>query len=278
VILIRRIIKAALTVSLLLSTARYAPPVQAAEEEATQVPILMYHKVSKDMSRLGKFTVSPGDFEADLQYLRDNGYTTLTMADLIAYVQEGVELPKRPVVLTFDDGAYSDYLYVFPLLQVYEMKAVISIIGRVTDEYSAEGRTDIHYPHLIWDQIREMVMSGCIEIQNHGYDMHHGCGVQRAYGETGRNYEQRMSADLTQLQTRALAETGVIPNTFTYPFGGYNTESEELLRTLGFSASLICEERVNLLKPGDDECLFGLGRILRPHNKSAAQILQQVKG
>ena len=70
----------------------------------------MYHHILKDQSRLNKYTISPDEFRRDMQYLQDNGYTPVLMQDLLLFVQEGVPLPDKPVMITFDDG-YARFIF-----------------------------------------------------------------------------------------------------------------------------------------------------------------------
>lgn len=257
-----------------------APSAVAETEEDIRVPIIMYHKVSTNCGLLGKYCITPEEFEADLKYLQDHDYGVITITDLISFVHYGIELPKNPIVLTFDDGNYSDYRYVYPLLQKYNTRAVFSIIGSPTDEYTQENRQDINYPHLTWFQICEMMESGLIELQNHGYNLHsqqNGVqGAQKESCESQDEYNARLKEDVMKLQNRALEKTGIAPNTFTYPFGAYCPESDEALSDAGFYATLVCEERVNILKPGDTKCLFGLGRILRPHGTDPGAFFENI--
>ena len=247
-----------------------------AEPIAVEVPIIMYHKITKDSGQLGRFAITPAEFEADLQFLQDSDFEAVTMADLIRFAHGEGTLPARPLVLTFDDGYFSDYLYLFPLLQQYDTRAVSSIIGKTTDDYTAEGR-DILYPHLLWPQIVEMAASGLVEIQNHGYDLHctrQGArGAMRRRGEGDTDYAKRLTGDLMRLQTRAEEILGTAPSTFTYPFGAKSDGTDELLKSLGFSASLMTEGKRNLLTRGDADCLFSMGRIIRPHGRSLQEIL-----
>lgn len=253
---------------------------EAQAPENVRVPIIMYHRVTTNSGLLGKLSITPDEFEADLKYLQDNDYNVITMTDLISYVYYGIELPKNPIVLTFDDGNYSDYRYVYPLLQKYNTRAVISVIGYITDEYSLENRQDINYPNLTWHQINEMMDSGLIELQNHGYDLHRKSGgvygAKKHSGENEEAYFSRLKADAMKLQNRALEKTGITPNTFTYPFGAYSPQSDNAIARSGFYASLICEERVNLLTVGDTDCLYGLGRSLRPHGADSGAFFESI--
>ena len=127
------------------------------EKEGLKVLIIMYHSVLN--ARNGKYIISPAELENDLKYLKDNGYHTITMGDLIAYVYDGKELPEKPVVLTFDDGCYNNYFYAFPMLSEYGMKAVISIVGEYTDKYTASNIVNVNYSNLRWVDINMLMSS-----------------------------------------------------------------------------------------------------------------------
>ena len=243
---------------------------------AVEVPIILYHKVSKDRGQLGEFCIHPEEFEADLLFLKDNGFEAVTMRNLIDFVAGEGDLPEKPVVLSFDDGYFSDYHYVFPLLLEYDVPIVSAIIGKVTDDYTAEGRGDINYPHLIWPQIQEMAASGLVEFQNHGYDLHcvkTGMGAKQRRGESEADYTKRLDRDLNRLQDRAREMLGEAPTTFAYPFGAKSPSSDTVLKHLGFSASLTSGSRKNRIVLGDENCLFNLGRINRSHGGSIEAIL-----
>ena len=261
----------------LLLTCTLPQIAHASTAEAMEVPIIMYHKVTKDSGQLGKFAITPVEFEEDLKFIQESEFTAVTMADLIRFVHKGEALPEKPLVLSFDDGYFGDYLYVFPLVCTYGIPIVSSIIGKVTDEYTAEGRTDILYPHLLWPQIVEMVESGLVEIQNHGYDLHCSrqgvSGAKRRRGEGDSAYADRLAADLMKFQERAEEMLGTTPSTFTYPFGAKSSGTDEILKSLGFSASLMTEGKRNTLIQGDGDSLFSLGRIIRPHGRSLEEIL-----
>ena len=249
----------------------------SATREAVEVPLIMYHKVTKDAGQIGKFAITPAELEADLQFIRDSEYQVVTMQALIDFVHGHGKLPPKPLVLTFDDGYFGDYHYVYPLIWQYNIPVVSSIIGKVTDEYTAEAREDIIYPHLTWPQVEEMARSGLVEFQNHGYDIHcvrHGvAGAKRRRGESEAAYAERLEEDLNNLQHRLAEHTKTAPTTFTYPFGAKSEGTDAIIKRLGFQASLMVEGKRNMVTKGDADCLFSMGRIIRPHGRSLEQIL-----
>jgi len=256
----------------LLSALRWATPAVPASVEAENgvaVPIIMYHSLMT--SRQGDYVIDPALFEQDLQYIQAAGYQTVTVADLITYVDKGTPLPAKPILLTFDDGYYNNYLYAHPLLQQYGMRAVISPIAGVSEFYSdhPDQQSRPHFSNLTWEQLREMAESGVWEVQNHSYDLHHNeknqrKGAAKRRGESDDTYTRMLTADLTAAQNLLTRHVGVTPTAFAYPFGAYSAASQPVLEQLGFRASLSCEEKVSRITRSPDS-LWRLGRYRRPH-------------
>lgn len=117
-------------------------------EDSVRVPILMYHSILRDSARQGKYVISPAVLAADLDALQEKGYTAVTVSDLLAYVQDGADLPEKPVMITFDDGYYNNYIYAYPLLKQRGMKAVVSIIGSQTALFTDNGEENAYWSHL----------------------------------------------------------------------------------------------------------------------------------
>lgn len=243
------------------------------------LPIIMYHSIQKDESKAGKYVITPQGFENDLKFLEENGYETVFMSDVVKYVKGEASLPEKPIVLTFDDGYYNNYTYAYPLLKKYHMKAVISIVGIYTDMYSQNEDNSAEYAHLNWDTVNEMMESGIIEFQNHSYNLHindkNRNGSKKRSGESLTDYEKLLSYDLNLLQTEFLEHTGYVPNVYTYPFGAVSTDSFDIIKDLGFSASLSCENKTNYIKPGETEDLYMLNRFIRTSSNSVSSILKQ---
>ena len=125
----------ALMISLSGLITHIAVPAEApAGSQALALPIVMYHHILKEPTRLNSYTISPDEFRQDLQYLRDNGYQSILIQDLIDYVNGEAELPEKPVMITFDDGYESFYEYAFPILKEMKFRAVFSVVGTYVDQ------------------------------------------------------------------------------------------------------------------------------------------------
>ncbi len=171
--------------------------------EDVNVPVLMYHAVSDYMWGINELFVSPSEMEKQLQYLVDNGYDPIWFEDL-AYVEDY----DKPVILTFDDGYDDNYTELFPLLQKYQVKATIFVIG------NAPGTNH----KMTAEQIKEMSDSGLVSIQSHAYthDYLDYMGEDSLVWELGES--QRV---LTQI-------TGRVPYVLCYPSGRYSNLTLEV--------------------------------------------------
>ncbi len=236
------------------------------------LPIIMYHSILKANKSKGKFVISPRTFEEDLKYIKDNGYTTIVMQDLIDYIYENKDLPEKPIMLTFDDGYYNNYLYAFPLLKDYHCKIVLSPIGKQCDIYSENKDKNPNYAHCSWDNLKEMKDSGLVEIQNHSYNMHtitkNRRGCKKNKNESLEHYQNAFCNDINLMQSKVEDILDITPTTFVFPFGAVSKCSLDILHQLGFKATLSCEGKINKLTK-NPESLYGLYRILRlPHISS----------
>ena len=171
--------------------------------ENVNVPVLMYHAVSDDMWGISELFVSPSEMEKQLAYLVENGYDPIWFQDL-----SHVEDYDKPVILTFDDGYDDNFTELFPLLQKYEVKATVFVIG------NAMGKSH----KMTAEQVKELSDSGLITVQSHGYT-HHDMDVM---GEEELDYEL---GETWRVLTRT---TGKIPSVLCYPTGRYSSLTIEV--------------------------------------------------
>lgn len=162
--------------------------------------VLEYHNFTENASQAADYTMTVSALRRDLDFLRDNGYTTVLPRELAAgQLDDGSPLPQKAVLLTFDDGYESNYTLAFPILREYGAKAAISLITSRIDE-RADG-------FLTWDECREMAKSGLVEFASHTNDCHIRPDAPGIELETGQNV-----------------------TTFTYPLGKMELWAEPFLQ------------------------------------------------
>lgn len=250
-------------------------PVSA--QPGVPVPILMYHSICADTQKENKFVLSPKELEKDLKYLQENGFETILIEDLIAYTESNAPLPEKPVVLTFDDGYLNNKTNALPLLEKYHMCAVINVVGEFTDIFSDTEDLDPRYAHMTWDDIAELAETGYIEIGSHTYNLHHDGkrkGAKKKPNEGVEDYKNMLRRDLSALQQTLTEKSGVTPVTFAYPYGHVSEESLDIIRKVGFKASLSCYEKMNYITR-DPSCLYLLGRYNRPSGISTQEFMKK---
>lgn len=250
-------------------------PVQQ-EIKPVKLAVIMYHGLIKDAKLQNNYMINPDFFESDLKYLKENGYNTILIQDLIDYFEKGKELPENPVMLTFDDGYYNNYYYAYPLLKKYNSKAIISPIGYTADAEQGTGKKNPAYSQCDWNEYKEMVESGLVEIQNHTFNLHKNIngrkGASIKKNENYEEYHKMLADDLEKFNNRMFEELGKKPTAFTYPFGAKSQSTLKIVKELGFEAALDCEEKITEITSKED--LYEIHRFLRPNNMSTQKFFE----
>lgn len=247
------------------------------ENRQVSLPILMYHSLLKDSQMQGTYVISPEDFERDMKYLKEKGYSSVTFKDLTDYVNKGTPLPEKPIMITFDDGYYNNYLYGMPILKKYGYTAVISPIVKCTEEYSQTENISPVYGCCGWKELKEMMSSGTFTVENHTYYLHSLKGRKGASSLSGESYEEyavSAGTDIQKAQKLISENLGTTPLCFTYPYGAFDENSQRFVEEAGFSASMTCTEKLNTIT-NDPKSLYGLGRYIVTPENSAREILEK---
>jgi len=185
------------------------------------VPILCYHRFGTSAATAGwggKMTVSPNNFAAQLDWLARNDYQVIRLTQLQAFLEGKQALPKRSVVITFDDGYESVYRHALPVLRKYNFPATLFVY---TDFIGAGDA-------LSWAQLQELSASGLVSVQAHSKT--HRNLIERATGETDERYRQMLEQEARaprEVLERKLA--GPVRH-YAYPYGDAN---EAVLDVLG---------------------------------------------
>ena len=149
----------------------------------------------------------------------------------------------------------------------YGMKFVFSPIAKEAEKYSKINDENPSYAHANWNHISEMQKSGLVEIQNHTYDMHQTksprVGCTKNAGESKEIYREKLSNDVSKAQDLIEKNIGFKPTAFFYPFGACSKCSDDIIKSLGFKATFLCESKMNYIKRSPDS-LYRLHRFIRP--------------
>lgn len=260
------------------SVSQYEQAINNKLYQNCELPIIMYHAFLKDEKMHGKFVIHPDQFDADIAYILEKGYTPILINELISFTQGNADLPDKPIIITIDDGYYNNYLYAFPILKKYGAKAVISPIVKFSEIYSEHEENNAYYSHITWEQGKEMLASNLIEFQNHTYDMHSSDsgrkGLKRKPGETVEEYQETLYDDLYKAHNTIKDNFGFIPRAIVFPFGSYCKDADKVIKEIGYSVSLSCEEGINTVTQGCD--LNMLKRFNRPHGKTSEEFFSNI--
>ncbi len=127
----------------------------AAIAEGSKILVLNYHQIDNKNNPLA---VSISNFDAQMKFLADSGCITITPNELYAGLNGEIDLPPKPVLITFDDGYIDNYTNAYPILKKYGLRATIFIIPAFTGVYPG---------YMTWEQLKEMEQSGTINIESH---------------------------------------------------------------------------------------------------------------
>ena len=233
-----------------------------------KLPIVMYHQLTKNSSKSGKYVLTVEQFEKDLIYLKEKGYKTISVEQLLEYSKGNFDLPEKTIMITFDDGCETLYAYALPLLKKYGFCAVGFVIGALADEYSQNQDHNLTYSYLNWEEIKSLCDSGVIDIQSHSYNLHKNSegrsGMKKKKSETVNQYSEFLTEDMAKMKEKMLEYVGKEPIALAYPFGSFSDETKGIIKSYGISMAFTCEEKVNIIKKTESDWLFRLGRYNRP--------------
>jgi peptidoglycan/xylan/chitin deacetylase (PgdA/CDA1 family) len=186
------------------------PPEAIQKGRALVLPILMYHHVGSLPKGADKIqadlTVPTANFEAQVQWLKDSGYTSITLEDIYLASQGKLTLPKKPVVFTFDDGYEDVFQNAVPILKKYGYTGSFGIITHKPGTVAGEN---IYAP---WSDIAQAYIAG-EEIVSHTQTHFDGSNPKFTagfiYGE--------LSGSIADIKKNL----GFATNILIYPYGHY---------------------------------------------------------
>ncbi|ENY5351877.1 polysaccharide deacetylase family protein [Klebsiella aerogenes] len=228
-------------------------------QEDNGIPLLTYHHILRDEEnsrfRHTSTTTSVRAFSNQMTWLRDQGYTTLTMYQLEGYLRNKVNLPARSVVITFDDGLKSVNRYAYPILKQYGFHATAFIISsRIKRHPQKWDPKSLQFMSI--SELRQI--QDVFDVQSHTHFLHrvdaarHPILLSRNYHNILFDFERSRRA-LSQFNPHVLY--------LSYPFGGYNATAVKAANDAGFHLAVTTVR--GKVKPGDNPFLLKRLYILR---------------
>lgn len=220
---------------------------------ARHLPVLMYHHVS---DKPGQITLSPRTFRAQMKWLAESGWKTVTAAEVEAFYH-GARLPRKSVMLTFDGGWLDNWLQVFPVLQEFNLHAHLFLVTSLISDgpvripasepvYShdecqmlvKQGRAD--EVMLRWSEVREMHHSGLVEFHSHTH-------THRRWDQkpVSRNPSDLLRVDILLSRKRMREMLGYCSQHLCWPEGWYCSDYIHVAEELGFTYLYTTERRMN---------------------------------
>lgn len=190
-----------------------------------RIAVLCYHRISK--KGRSPFTIPPDVFEKQMRFLFEKGYTVLSLRRLVSYLRllrrgrvGKARLPRKAVVITFDDNYTSVYKVALPILRKYRFSATNFVYTR----FMTAGRWRI-YRRL---SPRE------IDIQSHTHN--HVDLAQRLEGESDTKYKRRLFQEMRDARVFISKKLGREVRYLAYPYGTYNKTVIRIARLSGYWA------------------------------------------
>lgn len=183
-----------------------------------RVPILMYHRVDDMLIPGDSFspglTVAVPKFDAEMAYLKNNGYQTVGLTELYQALYENKPLPPKTVIITFDDGYADNYLYAFPILKKYNLKATFFVVSNFfgASQY-----------YLTAEQIKEMSDAG-MDIESH----------TETHSNLSQLPKEKLETELRGSRAKIEALIGKPVYFLAYPYGRYSPLVEAETKAAGY--------------------------------------------
>ncbi|NTV52114.1 MAG: polysaccharide deacetylase family protein [Candidatus Firestonebacteria bacterium] len=229
------------------------------------LPILMYHRISPQPDPGSDLTVTPGAFQTQLRYLREHGYASITLEHLARACRGEARLPRRSVVITFDDAYASLLEHAHPLLTRSGYTATVFAVAQ------ALGR------HNFWDDGKGVPRETCLgraelaALQGQGWEIgSHGLSHANLAGLAPEAL-RRETADSRSLLEEALQSP---VNVFAYPFGSWDAAARAAVAQAGYAAACA-------ISPGTRSVtadLFALRRVYVKPTDSNGDFARKLSG
>lgn len=177
------------------------------------IPVLYYHSINYEAEN--ELRIPKEKFKEQMQYLKDNGYTTLSLDEFYNFLSKNNPVPDKSVIITFDDGYKDNYENAFPILKEFGFKATIFMIT---------GNIDKEKDFLTSNQLKEMSKYN-IDIESH--TVSHSKLDTLDYSNQVRELK-----DSKEFLEKLLGKN---VKYIAYPYGEWNENTLKAVKTVGYN-------------------------------------------
>jgi len=203
----------------------------AAAEEPVQIPVLNYHRFGPAVA--DGMTVTTMVFAAQLQWLKDNGYTVIPLRTLVNYLQgQGPPPPPKSVVITADDAHKTVYTDMLPLVRQYHIPVTLFIYPSAVSNASYA---------MTWEQLQECKQTGLFDMQSHTF--WHPNFKREKKKLKPEDYQKLVMTQLAKSKASLERRFGNPVDLLAWPFGIYDQELERFAQQAGYTAAFSIERR-----------------------------------
>ena len=195
------------------------------------VTVLAYHGFTREKSSKKMF-VREQDFEEQMRFLKDQGYTVVSLERLYNFIERKQSLPAKSVVITIDDGWCSLYEIAYPILKKFGYPATIFLYTDFIDKTKC----------LNWYQLQEMAENG-FDIQSHTQSHQNLSWANK--NESFSQYFLTVRQEIEQAEQIIETKIGVKPTFLAYPYGSYNDLVIAYLKKRGYRGGLTVTRAAN---------------------------------
>ncbi|MCK5848235.1 MAG: polysaccharide deacetylase family protein [Caldisericia bacterium] len=234
--------------------------------------VLNYHDICENGNI---FSRDPKQFEADMIYLKENGFSFVSPTLYFSHINGKADLPKKPVLITFDDGLAGAYKFAYSIMKKLNIEGFFFLL------VSRVGTTS---NYVTWEQCREMQSSRVFCMESHTLNSHyfvdnregrHAALISRlplpdGTVETPEQYLKRVSEDLLISKQIIEEETQKKVNFLAIPFGYGNNDLNKIVRNQGYKGTFNSGGGVNVLPLKDG---WSVKRITIKKNDDLSEIL-----
>jgi peptidoglycan/xylan/chitin deacetylase (PgdA/CDA1 family) len=186
------------------------------------VPILCYHNFGPQSK--GRLLLGASQFEQQMRYLKTEGYRVISLGDFIEWMEGKRQLPKRSVVLTFDDGYRAFREFAYPVLKELGFTATLFVYT----DYIGAGRNA-----LGWNDLKALEAEG-FDVQAHSKT--HG-DLRKAVGESDAQHAQRLQLELAEPLKLFQRHLGRSSDRLAYPYGRADDDVVAKAKEIGYVAA-----------------------------------------